>query len=46
MKAFEAEQEAKGMKAAKNGKAFAGKQLDASLPRGIEELCSMAGLRL
>lgn len=38
MNAFEAEQEAKGMKAAKKGKAF--------LPRSIEELCSMAGLRL
>ena len=46
MNAFEAEQEAKGMKAVKKGKAFACKQLDASLPRGIEELCSMAGLRL
>ena len=38
MKAFEAEQEANGLKAAKKGKAF--------LPRGIEELCSIAGLRL
>ena len=46
MKAFEAEQEANGLKAAKNGNAFASKQLDASLPRGIEELCSIAGLRL
>ena len=46
MKAFEAEQEANGLKAAKNGNAFACKQLDASLPRGIEELCSIAGLRL
>ena len=46
MKAFETEQEANGLKAAKNGNAFACKQLDASLPRGIEELCSMAGLRL
>ena len=46
MKAFEAEQEANCLKAAKNGNAFACKQLDASLPRGIEELCSIAGLRL
>ena len=46
MNSFGAEQEANGMKAAKNGNAFACKQLDASLPRGIEELCSIAGLRL
>lgn len=38
MNAFEAEQEANGLKAAKKGKAF--------LPRSIEELCSIAGLRL
>ena len=46
MNAFGAEQEAKGMKAAKDGKAFAHKQLGTSLLRGIEELCSMAVLRL
>lgn len=46
MNAFEAEQEAKGMKAAKNGNAFARKQLGASLLRSIGERCSMAGLRL